>query len=250
MSRTRQQPADDLGLALADPGVVGEAGRDERGGQVPAQPRRAATRPSSWPGPPAATVKSSPRSGSRIDPATSPSQATLTHHCGIPKRKFTVPSSGSTTQRRPVCRARRRPPRRGSRRRGRRAASTARIAALGGEVGLADQVGRGRLRAHLDLAGRAEVRQQHRAAGPGGLDRDLEDLVAVRRRHPRAAGGRPTGARPRAGRRGPAGAPRRPGATSCTASGKPWRRTRPGPTPPGGRRRSRRRATAPSRTTR
>ena len=26
----------------------------------------------------------------------------LTHHCGIPKRKLTVPSSGSTTQRRPL----------------------------------------------------------------------------------------------------------------------------------------------------
>jgi hypothetical protein len=54
-------------------------------------------------GPERVPAKVSSRTGSRTTPTTIPSlswQATLTENCGIPKRKLTVPSRGSTTQRR------------------------------------------------------------------------------------------------------------------------------------------------------
>ena len=61
--------------------------------------------PSSVAAPSRVAAQVSPRIGSNTTPASRPSassHAMLTHHCGIPNRKFTVPSSGSTIQRRPL----------------------------------------------------------------------------------------------------------------------------------------------------
>jgi len=81
--------------------------------------------------PPRSPQKISSRSGSNTTPASAPSSsqtATLTHHCGTPKRKFTVPSSGSTIHRSPspACVSPPSSPRIASP--GRRAASSSRIA--------------------------------------------------------------------------------------------------------------------------
>ena len=170
------------GLALADAGVVGEAGGDERGGQVAAQPRRAgrarrARRAARHDGEELAADRVEDR------PRTS-SQATLTHHCGIPKRKFTVPSSGSTTQRRPVVPRTSSPssPRIPSC--GRRAASTARMAASAARsASLTGSVAVDFVRTSTSPVA-PKCASSTAPAGPGGLDRDLEDLVAAGRRHP------------------------------------------------------------------
>ena len=56
-------------------------------------------------GPPRGAVNVSPRSASCTTAASAPSassQAMLTAHCGMPKRKLIVPSSGSTIQRSPL----------------------------------------------------------------------------------------------------------------------------------------------------
>ncbi len=105
---------------------------------------------------------------------------------------------------------------------------------LGGEVGLADEVGRRALAADVALgAARDGALQQQRTGQPcAALDRHLQQ----RRRlaHANSAGAAaPTGARPRAAPRATAVSPRRWRApTSCTARGRPS-----APKPAGHRRR-------------